>query len=305
MSRASTVRLLLLALIWGSGFFFIAVALRRFPPILLTFARLALGAGVLVPFVLAREGGLPRGRRLWGHLTLAALLSNAVPYTLFALAETDVPSSVAGVINSTTPLWVLLFDQAAGARRPRPTRLAGLAMGFAGTLVIFAPWAAGASVATWGGLACLVASASYGVSYVYQHRFLTPRGHSPLALSAGQLLAATALMALTVPFADLRSVHLRGDAVAALIVLGGLGTGAGYVLNFRLIRDEGPAASIVTYLIPVVAVIFGAFGLSEALTAHVLIGVAVVLLGVALAQAPLVAPPDHPLCGDHAHPHPQ
>ena len=142
----------------------------------------------------------------------------------------------------------------------------------------------GRSVATWGGLACLVASASYGVSYVYQHRFLTPRGHSPLALSAGQLLAATGLMSLTLPFGGLQSVHLRGDAVAALIVLGVLGTGAGYVLNFRLIRDEGPAASIVTYLIPVVAVTFGAFGLSEALTARVLIGVVVVLVGVAIAQ---------------------
>ena len=82
MRRASTVRLLLLALIWGSGFFFIAIALRGFPPVLLTFARLALGAGALVPFVLAREGGLPRGWRLWSHLTVAALLSNAIPYTL-------------------------------------------------------------------------------------------------------------------------------------------------------------------------------------------------------------------------------
>jgi drug/metabolite transporter (DMT)-like permease len=284
MSRASTLRLVLLALIWGSGFYFIAIGLRGLSPIQLTFARLALGAAVLVPVVVAREKGLPRGRAVWGHLAVAALLANALPYTLFAFAQEDLASSVAGVINATTPLWALAFDVAAGARHIGASRIAGLVVGFAGTVLIFSPWDAGARVATWAGLAALVASASYGLSYVYQHRLLTGRGHSPLALSAGQLLIATGLLGLLLPIAGRQPIHLRADALAAVLVLGALTTGIGYVINYRLITDEGPAASIVTYLIPVVAVLLGVLALGETITAAVVAGVIIVLVGVALTQ---------------------
>lgn len=105
-------------------------------------------------------------------------------------------------------------------------------------------------------------------------------------MSTGQLLIATGLLALTIPVAGLEPIHLHTDAILALLALGVVGTGAGYVLNYRLIADEGPAASIVSYLIPVVAVLLGAAGLHEPLSARVLVGAAVVLLGVALsAQA--------------------
>lgn len=284
MSRASTFRMLVLALLWGSGFFFIAIALRGLSAVQLTLARLALGAVVLVPFVIARYGRLPSGQRLWAHLTVAAILANAIPYTLFAFAETEVPSSTAGVINSTTPLWALLFDLVAGGQRPSRTRLVGLVIGFVGTIIIFAPWRASSPIALWGGLASLLASASYGVSYVYQHRYLTGRGQSSLVLSTGQLIAATGLLALLVPVAGLQPIHVRVDVLAAVFVLGALGTGTAYVLNYRLIADEGPAASIVTYLIPVVAVLLGVLGLGEPVTVPMLAGVAIVLLGVALSQ---------------------
>ena len=87
----------------------------------LIFVRLALGAAVLIPFVIAREKGLPQGWTVWAHLAVAALLANAIPYTLLALAERDVPSSLAGVINATMPLWTLLFELRPGnAASPRP-----------------------------------------------------------------------------------------------------------------------------------------------------------------------------------------
>jgi drug/metabolite transporter (DMT)-like permease len=282
MTRASTTRLILLALIWGSGFYFIAIALRSMSPVQLTFARLALGAAVLVPVVILREGRLPRRRRLWGHLAVAALLGNALPYTLFAFAQEHLASGVAGVINATTPLWTVAFQLAAGTRDVPRLRLIGLTVGFAGTLLIFAPWGDGTGVATAAGMLALAAAASYGLSYVYQHRYLTGEA-SPLALSAGQLLMATGLLAVTVPVAGLQTIHLRADALLALLVLGVIGTGAGYVLNYRLIADEGPAASIVSYLIPVVAVVLGATGLGEPLNIRVLVGAAIVLVGVALS----------------------
>ncbi|MGA3563346.1 EamA family transporter [Melissospora conviva] len=122
------------------------------------------------------------------------------------------------------------------------------------TRVIFSLWESAAEIASWGGLACLAASASYGLSYVYMGRYLTGRGISPVVLSASQLDAATVLLALAMPFAGLDAPEWRWDAVGSLLVLGALGTGIAYVLNYRIIQDEGPtAASVVTYLLPIVA----------------------------------------------------
>lgn len=126
------VRLIALALVWGSGFYFTAIALRSMSPIQLTFARLALGAAVLTPFVILREGRLPGRRQLWGHLTIAAMLGNALPYTLFALAQQHLASGVAGVINATTPLWTVALQLALGARDVPRRRLIGLIVGFGG-----------------------------------------------------------------------------------------------------------------------------------------------------------------------------
>ena len=291
MSRGTLFRLALLAILWGSGFLFVTVALRSLSPVQLTLARLSLGAAVLVPFVILRDRGLPRGRRVWAHLAVAALLANVLPYLLFAFAQEELASGLAGSINATTPLWALAFEIAAGARRIGPARLAGLAVGFAGTFLIFAPWESGAGVATWPAITALVASASYGLSYVYQHRFLVGRGDAPMSLAAGQLAAATGLLCLAVPVAGLQPIHLRTDAVLALVVLGTLGTGVAYVINFRLIADQGPAASIVSYLIPVVALILGVLVLRERLILRTIGGVAVVLAGVAVATAtPSLAP---------------
>jgi hypothetical protein len=111
-----------------------------------------------------------------------------------------VDSSIAGLLNATTPLCTALIAMAVRLERDvTPTRIAGLAVGFLGTLVIFEPWRLGSQVLSWGGLACLVAAACYGVSFVYMARYLRRPELSPLALSAGQLIVSAALTALTLP----------------------------------------------------------------------------------------------------------
>lgn len=118
-------------------------------------------------------------------------------------------------------------------------------------------------------------------------RFLTGRGIPPLMLAASQLGAATVLLGLTLPFTGLESPTWRFDAVASLLVLGALGTGAAYVLNYRIIDDEGPtAASVVTYLLPIVAVILGWLLLHEAITATIAVGIVLILVGVTLSRKP-------------------
>jgi drug/metabolite transporter (DMT)-like permease len=282
---SSLIRLTALAILRGSGFFWIAIALRGFSPIQIVLIRLALGALVLVLIARARGVPLPTGRLTWWHLTLAALFANAIPYVLFAVAEQHVTSSVAGVLNATTPMWTLVIAFTTGhERRISAPKAAGFLIGMAGTLLIFSPWHSGSQIASLGGLACLAASASYGVSYVYMHRYLAQRGIPALALSAGQLIAGSVLLAVMIPIDGLQPVHLRWDALSALAILGVFGTGIAYILNYRLIADEGTTASVVNYALPVVAIILGAIILSDRITAQIIIGMLIVLAGVAITR---------------------
>ncbi|MEN3358159.1 MAG: hypothetical protein V7637_2141 [Mycobacteriales bacterium] len=285
MTRAGLARLAGLALLWGSGFLWIKIGLRGFSPVQITLVRVAIGAAVLLAIVRLRRLPVPRGRTVWAHLTVAALISNAVPYALFGVGEQHVSSNLAGALNATTPLWTVLSGLAArteqGLSRARAT---GLVIGFAGAVVIAAPWQS-AAASTGGVLACLAASAAYGLGFVYQGRYLTRRGLPPLVLAAGQLTAATGLLVLLTPIAGRQPVHFRADAVAAVLVLGVLGTGAAYVLNYRLITDDGPTlTSTVTYLLPVVAVVLGVLVLNEPASWHLLAGTATVLAGIALIR---------------------
>ncbi|MFI9813505.1 DMT family transporter [Saccharothrix variisporea] len=282
MTSRAVVRTGALALLWGSCFLWIELALTGLAPVQLTVIRCALGAAVLL--VLARVSGqrLPRDPRTWGHLAVAALFCNAVPFALFAIGQQSVDSGVAGVINATTPLWSLVIGFALGLDRDlRPVRLGGLALGFAGVVLIFAPWQQN-GLMSLGALALLGAAASYAIAFLYMGRHLVGKG-GPMAISAAQLTAATAWSALALPTSG--PAHLNVTAVVAVVVLGVFGTGATFVLNYRIIEDEGPtAAATVGYLLPVVSVALGAIVLGEPLTVRIVVGMAVVLAGVAMTR---------------------
>ncbi|MFE2756820.1 DMT family transporter [Actinosynnema sp. NPDC059335] len=285
MTGRGAVRMGLLALLWGSCFLWIDLALTGLSPAQITVARSALGAAVLL--VLARASGqrLPRG--LWGRLLVAAFFCNTLPFLLFAVGQQTVDSGVAGVLNATTPLFSLLIGLGLGTDRGlTPARVTGLVLGFAGVLLIFAPWRHGVSGV--GALALLGAAVSYAVAFAYMGRRLVGHG-GPLAVSAAQLTAATGLSALLLPF-DHAPTTPNATAIAAVVVLGVFGTGATFVLNYRIIADEGPtSAATVGYLLPVVSVALGALVLDEPLTVRVVAGMAVVLVGVALTRSPTPA----------------
>ncbi|MDH6216543.1 DMT family transporter [Streptomyces pseudovenezuelae] len=290
MPLASSLRMAVLALLWGSGFLWIKLALDHgLTPAQITIARCALGTAVLL--LLARRAGqsLPRSRKVWGHLVVAALFCNALPFALFGLGEQTVDSGVAGVLNATTPLWSLLIGVALGTDRGLGrARLTGLFLGFAGTVLIFAPWHR-SDLFGWGALALLAAAASYAVAFAYMARHLTAR-EAPLAVSAAQLLTATGWSALALPVVG----HLHPDLTALLAVtaLGILSTGVTFYLNYRLIADEGATnAATVGYLLPVVSVTLGALVLDERVGWRVVAGMAVVLAGVALSSRRRVEAP--------------
>jgi drug/metabolite transporter (DMT)-like permease len=283
--RATTVRLTLLALIWGSSFLWIKLAIRGLSPVEVTLARLVLGSAVLFAVVAAQRGAVPRSPALWAHIIVAALFANAAPYLLFAVGEQHVASSTAGMLNATTPLWTIVI--ALATRHQRATSLrqaAGLIVGFGGALLIFQPWK-GSGFASAGAIECLAASASYGISYVYMDRFLARRGISPVTLSACQLLAASGWLAIALGVTGAPAPRLNVTVVVSIGILGLIGTGVAYVLNYQIITSEGATvASTVTYLLPVVAIVLGILVLGEQITIVVLAGIALILSGVALTR---------------------
>lgn len=168
-------------------------------PANITFARCALGALVLVVLCFWARQRLPRDRATWGRLVVAAFFCNALPFALFSIGQQTVDSGAAGVLNATTPLWSLLIGLAIGTERGiHPVRVAGLVIGFAGTVLIFAPWQQG-GLAGPGALAILAAALSYAIAFAYMGRKLTGKGDAPIALSAAQLLTATGLSAVALP----------------------------------------------------------------------------------------------------------
>ena len=281
----SATRMGVLALLWGSGFLWIKISLQQgLTPGWITFVRCLLGAAVLLALAYGAGQRLPRDRTTWRRLAVAAFFCNALPFLLFSVGEQTVDSGVAGVLNATTPLWALLIGLGTGTDRPlHPARLGGLVLGFAGVLLIFAPWSTGSGLMSLGALALLGASASYAVAFAYMARRLTGRGTAPLALSAAQLLTATGLSVPALAAGGSAGVTWAG--VLAVVVLGVFATGLTFHLNYRMIAEEGPtSAATVGYLLPVVSVALGALVLDEPLSARVVTGMAVVLVGVALTR---------------------
>jgi drug/metabolite transporter (DMT)-like permease len=289
MNRSAALRLAALALIWGWSFLFIKVGVEGLSPIQVAAARIVAGALVLIGVLRVQGGHLPRQAIVWAHLTVTAVAGSVIPFFLFPWGEEHIASSRAGVLNATTPLATLLIALIAlPDERPTPARVAGLATGFAGVVVVVAPWSGGGRNPIVRQLACLLAAVCYGVAFIYVRRYLTPRQLPPLTLAAGQLIASSAVLVLLAPIIAAHPVHLNARIVLSMLCLGVFGTGIAYVLMHGLIRDAGATtASMVTYLSLVVAVVVGAAVLAEHIGWNLFAGAVVVIAGVAIAEGRL------------------
>jgi drug/metabolite transporter (DMT)-like permease len=274
-----------LALLWGSTFLWIKLALATLTPVQVTLIRCVLGAGALTIACLTTGHRLPRDGAIWRRIFIAAFFCNALPFAMFSIGEQSVDSGVAGVLNATTPLWSLLLGIVMGTERPvRPIRLGGLLLGFGGVLVIFAPWDRSGHVG-WDALVIVAAAASYAVGFAYMGRTLVGKGFPTIALSASQLIAAAILTALTLPAGGLAPLHPHPKGLVAVAILGIFATGATFHLTYRIIADEGATnAATVGYLLPIVSVGLGAVVLDEAFSLRIAAGMVVVLGGVGLTR---------------------
>lgn len=278
-------RLLLLAFIWGWSFLFIKVAVEGMTPPTVACARVGLGASVLLIVLRSTRRRLPRDATMWRHFTIAAIFGNALPFTLLAWGEERITSALTSVLNASTPLFTAVLAAVFLKDRLRPWQVFGLLLGFVGVGVA-AGFGAGdlGHSSIYGSLAAVVAGFFYGVAFVYMRKHLT--SIEPVVAASGQLVMATALL---FPFAFATTVgsglHLTINRVLAITTLGVVGTGIAYLLNYRIIADVGATrASVVTYLIPVVAVTVGIVVLDEPFEWRIVAGGALIVAGIALLR---------------------
>lgn len=284
-----------LVLIWGSSFLLMMVALRHFTPWQVVTIRILLGATTVSALLALTGGRLPRGARVWGHLAVSGFFLAALPFTCFVWAETRIPSALAGIANSTTPIATVLAVIPLLGERVTPRKALAVVAGFAGVVLIAHPWDVAGRPDPAGLAAAVLGGLCYGVGWTYNRRFLAGVDLGGLSQPTALMLTA-AVMILPVgliswlsardrqplPFSPVAAAGAGSGplwtAVVAVVALAVVNTGVAYMLQYDVVRAAGPViSSSMTYLIPVVSVLLGVLALGERLAWVQLVGFAVVL----------------------------
>jgi drug/metabolite transporter (DMT)-like permease len=274
-------RLVLLSFIWGWSFLFIKVAVEGLTPTTVACTRVALGAAFLLAFLRAKGQALPRDPTVWRRLAVVGLVGSALPFTMLAWGEERITSALTSVLNASTPLFTAALAAVMLRDRLRAVQVGGLVVGLVGVGVaagIGRGDLAGSSLA--GSAASVLAGACYGFSFTWSKKHLM--GMAPLVAAFGQLATAAVLLA---PFAVATSVAegvtMTPHRAGAVVLLGVVGSGIAYVLNFGILADVGATrASLVTYIIPVVAVTVGVLVLDEPFHLRILFGGLLIVAGI-------------------------
>jgi drug/metabolite transporter (DMT)-like permease len=292
MSSTEWLLLLALSVLWGGSFFFAKVAVQEIPPLTLVLGRVGLAAVALSLLVRARGHRLPSLGAHGGAFLVMGLINNLIPFSLLFWGQTRIGSGLAAILNATTPLFAVgLAHFVTRDERVTASRLGGVLAGLLGVLVLVGPAAVrGLGHDALAQLACLAAACSYAVAGLFGRRF---RGDPPLVTAAGQV---TATAVLVLPVAALVDRPWQGPAPSlaawgAVAGLALLSTALAYIIYFRVLATAGATnLLLVTFLIPVSALLLGTGILGERLEPRQLAGMAFIGLGLAAIDGrPLAA----------------
>jgi drug/metabolite transporter (DMT)-like permease len=286
MSRLYLPMLISLAAIWGASFMFIKVAGRELEPTTMMFGRTTLAALLLVAFLAARVGARDAATRLRrAGLAPYALgvVTAALPFTLIAWGERHVDSGVAAIANASMPIFVaLLALRYRHSERSSGLRLVGVVVGLAGVAVLAGVNPRGGWWAVAGTLAVVLASIAYAVGSLWAQHLV--ERESALVITTASLIGA-ALALLPFGLAQLPDSIPGWKAIGSVVALGVAGTAVGQLIYYRMIETDGSArTSLVTYLLPVTALFYGAGLLGEPITVEEILGLVLILAGVAFGS---------------------
>jgi drug/metabolite transporter (DMT)-like permease len=282
MGAVEWALLITLAVLWGGSFFFNEIALTGVKPFTLVLGRVLIAAAVLNIIVLAAGKRMPGSLKLWGSFLMMGLINNLIPFSLLSWGQIRISASLASILIATTPVWTVVFANfLTKDERMTPNKLAGLLFGLAGVVVMVgldALQGLGGNVIAQ--LAVIGAAVMYALAGIYGKRFSEIE---PIVTATGQI-TGTALMMIPIALLVDRPWLLPfpgWDVWGALLGLGLLGTALAYVIYFRLLRTAGATNSLlVTFLVPVSAIILGTLLLGEHLNLRQILGMGLISLGL-------------------------
>ncbi|MCP3372096.1 DMT family transporter [Bradyrhizobium cajani] len=269
--------LAVLSILWGGSFFFNGAGLRELPPLTLVFLRVALGAAILLPLLRMQGIGFPSGLAGWRPFVAIGLLNNAIPFSLIVIGQTFIPSGLASILNATAPMFTVIVMAAAGEETLQMRRVAGVALGLLG-VIILRGWGletrAGQGL---GILLCLGGAFSYGLAALAARRLL--KDAAPLGTATFQLMASTVMMAAVAGAVEQPwRLPMPGPTTwLAVLGLAGVSTALAYIVFFQILRRSGATnVMLVTLLIPVTAILLGWLVLGEPISAREIAGAIVI-----------------------------
>jgi drug/metabolite transporter (DMT)-like permease len=272
--------LVLLGAIWGASFLFIRVAAHDFGPLLLMFVRVILAGLVLLAYAVATKQ-TPDLRSRWREYLVVGALNSALPFVLIAWSELTLSSSLAAIINSTTPLFTAVIAALWGSEQLTWQKILGVILGVVGVAVLV-----GGSTLELNQAVILAALASVGAAFFYgwgtnyasRHFGGMPPLHTPI----GQLLGASVILLIPAG-ASIPEQMPSTNSIIALLALILVSTTFAYIIYFYLLNNVGPTRTAsVTFLVPVFGTIWGILFLEESFNAGMLVGMAIILASVAL-----------------------
>ncbi|GGF44845.1 permease [Aliidongia dinghuensis] len=282
--------LMLLSLIWGGSFTLIKVAIGTVPPLTLVAVRVTIAATVLIVMARAQGLPLPRERATWAAFSVQGLLQSAAPFTLISWGEKHIASGLAGVLNATPPLFVLLIAMmtARGRRHIDGRKIAGVGLGLAGVVMTigFAALKGVGTAAPLAQVAVLGASLCYALAPLWGRRFA---GLPATVTAAGAMSSAAALMLPAAAIIERPwTLAPTSEAIVAVLVLSVVCTALAMVIYFRLIRTLGALGTTSgSYLRAGFAMALGVLFLGESFTWSMLAGMLLIVLGVIAVTGPI------------------
>jgi drug/metabolite transporter (DMT)-like permease len=278
MRAADWLLLLVLSVLWGATFFFVAVAVQEVPPLTLVLARVALAALMLAPALRMLGVAWPPRLAAWRAYAVLAIFNNVLPFSLIFYGQTRIAGALASVLNATTPLFALSVARLFAGEALGPAKLCGVLLGMLGVGVLMGLDVASADAGnTIGALCVLGAALSYALATLWMRRL---QDQPPLASAAAQLICSTLMLLPLAALVDrfwALPLLPSPTAIAAVLGLAAFSTALGYVLFFRLNASAGPTnVMLVTLLIPVTATGLGALVLGERLTLNQIAGALII-----------------------------
>lgn len=285
MGAMEWVLLIILSVLWGGSFFFVGVAVKALPPFTIVALRVGLAAIALNVVVRATGLRMPTDLRVWGAFLGMGLLNNMIPFCLIVWGQTHIASGLASIFNATTPIFTVIVAHAfTKDEKLTGGRLFGIIVGFAGAAVIIGLDSLdNLGTNTLAQLAVLGAALSYAFAGVYGRRFKS-YGVSPLITATGQVTASTLFLVPLAAFVDQPwSLAMpSSETWAAMLGLALFSTALAYILYFRILATAGATnLLLVTFLIPVSAILLGALFLGEQLALKDFTGMGLIFLGLA------------------------